>query len=168
MSPPLISQSPKKHLPAMLFFPGNSHSLSQNAIQNLELTPNHRSWFNREQEMYQNCAVIHIQKGGAGISSLPDMFVANIGTECFTPRRDADVLFPDPGTDIVYGDWYYGIRYPSGPNCAPIKSMPKIGDTVTLAVPPMADATASLTTQTPTTLLTRTGEAPSVTIRDNL
>lgn len=147
----------------MLSFPGDSPSL-RNTTPNIELTPNHRSWFNRELEMYQNCAVIHIQKGGAGISALPDMFVANVGTECFTPRRDADVLFPDPGTDVVYGDWYYGVRYPSGPNCAPVKSMPKIGDTVTLVAP---GAAACLATGTLTTLLTRTGAGPSATVCDD-
>lgn len=109
------------------------------------------SWFNREWEMYQNCAVIHVQNGGAGISALPDMFVADIGGECFTPRRDLDVLFPDPGADVVYGDWDYAIDYPSGPGCAPVKSMPRIGDTVTLA-----QTSTPTQTPTPTQTLTQT------------
>lgn len=80
--------------------------------------------------MYQNCAVIHIQNGGTGISSLPDMFVADIGISCLTPTGDLDVRFPDPGIDTVY-DANYRIQYPSGPNCAPMKSAPGIGDIIT-------------------------------------
>lgn len=80
--------------------------------------------------MYQNCAVIHIQNGGTGISSLPDMFVADIGISCLTPTGDLDVRFPDPGIDTVY-DANYRIQFPSGPNCAPMKSAPGIGDIIT-------------------------------------
>lgn len=115
---------------------------------------NHMSWFNRGWEMYQNCAVIHVQRGGTGISSLQDMLVANFGSDYLALDTQRYVQFSDPGTNVVYGDWDRKIEYPSGPNCGPTKDMAKIGDTITLkdtvvsSIPTETSTTASPTLKT--------------------
>ncbi|KAL0635909.1 hypothetical protein Q9L58_005152 [Maublancomyces gigas] len=63
------------------------------------------TWFNNigQREMYMNCAAITITGGGAGLSGLPEIFKANIGTQspgCVT-EENVDVQFPDPGLDTV-------------------------------------------------------------------
>lgn len=74
------------------------------------------SWFNREQEMYHNCALVEIEGNGSGIDHLPNMLVADIDNGCLTPRTNAETDFPDPGEDVVYGDREYPLRMPEG-NC---------------------------------------------------
>ncbi|KIW12855.1 hypothetical protein PV08_08042 [Exophiala spinifera] len=74
------------------------------------------SWFNLagNREMYQNCARVRIasnpsQKYRRGLwtrqssmSELPDMFVCNVDNGC-TTIEGSEVVFPDPGNDVVYG-----------------------------------------------------------------
>jgi hypothetical protein len=49
-----------------------------------------------------NCATVNIKGGtGAGISSLPDMFVANIGNGCTSNAESTgDLEIPNPGSDV--------------------------------------------------------------------
>ncbi len=68
------------------------------------------SWFNLlgNREMYQNCAVVTITNGGAGLMAdrYPTPFVANAGVnECVTIEATA-VVFPNRGTNVVYGGSY--------------------------------------------------------------
>ncbi|RMZ85563.1 hypothetical protein DV737_g593, partial [Chaetothyriales sp. CBS 132003] len=86
------------------------------------------SWFNLlgNREMYQNCARISIQnqsqpipryrralsKRQASLDDLPNMFVCNLGDGCTTIER-SEVVFPDPGDNIVYG--YDGVTLNPGP-----------------------------------------------------
>ncbi|KAL7272279.1 hypothetical protein RUND412_004912 [Rhizina undulata] len=71
------------------------------------------SWFNREQEMYHNCALVEITDGGSGIDDLPNMLVADIGGKCTTPRTTEEVKYPDPGSVIELGDGEYPLAFPS-------------------------------------------------------
>lgn len=64
--------------------------------------------------MFQNCAVITVQKGGAGISHLPDMLRANINNGCITPWGTAELAFPDPGLEVEYGQGEYPLNLPEG------------------------------------------------------
>lgn len=62
------------------------------------------TWFNKvgNREMYMNCAPVTVtgSSGDEGfMSTLPDMFVANIGNGCITPDS-LDVEFPNPGNFI--------------------------------------------------------------------
>lgn len=67
------------------------------------------TWFNKtgNREMYMNCAAVNITgssaKRASALSSLPDMFVANVGSAgngCAV-TQEADVMFPDPGTEVT-------------------------------------------------------------------
>ncbi|OAL34813.1 hypothetical protein AYO20_06008 [Fonsecaea nubica] len=76
------------------------------------------SWFNLigDREMYQNCARVEIVGGSstrhrrgspyrrqvASMDRLPNMFVCNVNNGCQTIERQ-EVVFPDPGSDVVYG-----------------------------------------------------------------
>lgn len=71
------------------------------------------TWFNRigNREMYMNCAPVNIVAGSKKrniqprgqtskrASTLPDMFIANIGNGCTTVSSE-DVQFPDPGESV--------------------------------------------------------------------
>ncbi|KAF8468910.1 hypothetical protein BDZ91DRAFT_694835 [Kalaharituber pfeilii] len=62
------------------------------------------TWFNRigNREMYMNCAVVDIV-GGSGTFHGPPMFKANIfGDTCIT-REGEDIVFPSPGSSVIYG-----------------------------------------------------------------
>lgn len=72
------------------------------------------SWHNRigNREMYMNCASVTLTGGGVGggaspppssyssYSSLPGIFVANVGNGC-SVAEGGDVVYPDPGPDVV-------------------------------------------------------------------
>ncbi|PWW71881.1 Lytic polysaccharide monooxygenase, partial [Tuber magnatum] len=61
------------------------------------------TWFNNvgNREMYMNCAAVTISDGGSkGLSHLPEIFQANLGSGCETvPGKD--LLFPAPGNDVA-------------------------------------------------------------------
>lgn len=70
------------------------------------------TWFNKtgNREMYMNCAAVNITGSSAkranALSSLPDMFVANVGSAgngCAV-TQEADVMFPNPGTEVSMAD----------------------------------------------------------------
>ncbi|KUI58317.1 hypothetical protein VP1G_05559 [Cytospora mali] len=79
------------------------------------------SWHNRigNREMYMNCAAVKLTGGsgsgsgrkknglyaggkhnGVAFSSLPRLFVANVGNGC-SVAEGGDVVYPDPGVDVV-------------------------------------------------------------------
>ncbi|KAH7382159.1 hypothetical protein BKA66DRAFT_418321, partial [Pyrenochaeta sp. MPI-SDFR-AT-0127] len=75
------------------------------------------TWFNNlgNREMYMNCAVVDIvprenrkksnkHPAQAVLSSYPDLFVANLASinDCKT-KETFDVVFGDPGNDVVFG-----------------------------------------------------------------
>ncbi|ETN41984.1 uncharacterized protein HMPREF1541_03923 [Cyphellophora europaea CBS 101466] len=79
------------------------------------------SWFNLlgDRRMYQNCARVQIagaapsqrhrrgpgsymSKRQSSMDELPDMFTCNIGNGCMTVEG-REVVFPDPGPNVVYG-----------------------------------------------------------------
>ena len=47
----------------------------------------------------------------------PLMLVADDGNGCFTPKKTAEVKYPDPGPDVIVGDGEYPLELPSG-TCA--------------------------------------------------
>jgi hypothetical protein len=47
----------------------------------------------------------------------PEMFVADVGDECLTPKTNAELKYPQPGVDVVKGDGAYPLQLPSG-NCS--------------------------------------------------
>ncbi|VUC22441.1 unnamed protein product [Clonostachys rosea] len=62
------------------------------------------TWFNKvgNREMYMNCAPVTVTGSGGSegfLSTLPDMFKANIGNGCSTPAN-TDVEFPNPGNEV--------------------------------------------------------------------
>ncbi|KAK3989595.1 hypothetical protein QBC44DRAFT_327226 [Cladorrhinum sp. PSN332] len=72
------------------------------------------TWSNKigNREQYMNCAAVTITKGAAkrdevvkraslGFSSRPALFVANIGTTTCRVAEGTDVVFPNPGPDVV-------------------------------------------------------------------
>jgi hypothetical protein len=65
------------------------------------------SWFNQlgNREMYQNCAVITVTNGGSGLTG-PAPFVANVGVNDCHTIENVDVVFPNPGPNVVYGGKY--------------------------------------------------------------
>lgn len=72
------------------------------------------SWFNREREMYHNCAKITVTGGGYGIDNLPNILVADINNGCLTPLTTAETKFPHPGEFVEYGDGEYPLELPTG------------------------------------------------------
>jgi hypothetical protein len=62
------------------------------------------TWFNHigNREMYMNCAAVTVTGGSSSkrdLSSLPAMFVANVGNGCST-AEGSDVAFPNPGQQV--------------------------------------------------------------------
>lgn len=85
-------------------------------------------WFNLQgnREMYQNCALMTITGGGAGLNdkkAYPPPFVANVGNGCAT-IEGVNVVFPSPGNNVHYGG-VYASSHPTTPtgytgsNCVP-------------------------------------------------
>lgn len=70
------------------------------------------SWFNQlgNREMYQNCAVVTITNGGAGLdpSVYPTPFVANADVNGCSTIEGTDIVFPEPGPNVKYGGKYAG------------------------------------------------------------
>ncbi|ETI21120.1 hypothetical protein G647_07464 [Cladophialophora carrionii CBS 160.54] len=76
------------------------------------------SWFNLvgNREMYQNCARVKIiaapnqryrrgslyRRQASSLDQLPNMFVCNVNNGCQTIEQ-REVIFPDPGDQVVYG-----------------------------------------------------------------
>jgi len=85
------------------------------------------NWFNQmgNREMYQNCAIINVIDGGAGLSPsvYPTPFVANAGVNDCTTIANTDAVFPEPGPNVHYGGAYAGGNVPAaghgitGANC---------------------------------------------------
>lgn len=71
------------------------------------------SWFNLvgNREMYMNCVPVSVENSGDGdISSLPDLWIANVGNGCETVEGQ-ETVFENPGENVVYG----GTVTPSSP-----------------------------------------------------
>ncbi|ORY35689.1 hypothetical protein BCR39DRAFT_460379, partial [Naematelia encephala] len=68
------------------------------------------TWFNLQgnREMYQDCAVIDVIDGGAGLNSVdyPEPFVANANVNNCTTIENINVVFPNPGKNVRYGGVY--------------------------------------------------------------
>lgn len=64
-----------------------------------------------------NAQPIPIPNMIAAFNKRPEMFVADAGNGCLTPKTDAELKFPKPGEYVVKGDGLYPLRLPSG-NCS--------------------------------------------------
>lgn len=67
------------------------------------------TWLNKvgNREFYMQCAAIELAGTGGDKSNyeaLPDMFVANLGTPDSCTVETGDFVYPDPGTDVEYGN----------------------------------------------------------------
>jgi hypothetical protein len=86
------------------------------------------TWFNREgaREMYMNCAPISVSGGSKNstfLTSLPDMFVANLpNTECATVEK-FDYAFPQPGDSVTTGSSAKVITTLDGTGCVTMTRM---------------------------------------------
>lgn len=81
------------------------------------------TWFSRLSggpELYMNCAPVTVTGGASDTSKfdqLPDMFVANIATaDCTTPPN-FNVLFPNPGQNVVTDESAAKNEAPTGTGC---------------------------------------------------
>lgn len=85
------------------------------------------TWFNKigNREMYMNCAPVTItssssKRDTSAFTSLPDMFVANVGNQC-TSQDSKDLVFPDPGDSLVLlggSTASSALATPTGAGCA--------------------------------------------------
>lgn len=81
------------------------------------------TWFNKQgnREMYMNCAPISVSGGSndtALFESLPDMFVANLGTTACSTPENFDYAFPEPGDSVVTGSQAKIATTLAGSGCA--------------------------------------------------
>ncbi|OCL00905.1 lytic polysaccharide monooxygenase [Cenococcum geophilum 1.58] len=81
------------------------------------------TWFSRLSggpELYMNCAPVTVTGGASDTSKfdqLPDMFVANIASvDCKSPPN-LNVLFPDPGQNVVTDESAAKNEAPTGAGC---------------------------------------------------
>lgn len=80
------------------------------------------TWFNKvgNREMYMNCAPMTVTGSDGSdsfMSSLPDMFVANINNGCGTPDG-TDAKFPNPGSNVdKFNGQTDSFAAPTGPSC---------------------------------------------------
>ncbi|KAI9669202.1 MAG: hypothetical protein M1817_004744 [Caeruleum heppii] len=100
------------------------------------------TWFNivGNREMYMNCAAVTIngastkrsrvrrQTQATSLDSLPNIYTANIGSksEC-TTIEGQEVVFPEPGPDVVYGGGVSSSSPPAPGKCSgrtPVSSGP--------------------------------------------
>ncbi|KAK9894041.1 lytic polysaccharide monooxygenase [Cystobasidium minutum MCA 4210] len=68
------------------------------------------TWFNKvgNREMYMNCAAINIESSSTSPVTLPAIFRANsFGPSCRTVEQD-ELVFPNPGSSVVYGGMWTG------------------------------------------------------------
>ncbi|KAH0558548.1 hypothetical protein GP486_004797 [Trichoglossum hirsutum] len=80
-------------------------------------------WYNREQEFNMNCAVITITEGAddtptpsTPFNQRPFMLLADVGNGCLTPKTTTEVMYPNPGPDVVMGDGEYALELPYPPS----------------------------------------------------
>jgi hypothetical protein len=92
------------------------------------------TWLNKvgNREFYMNCAPVQVGSGSgsastksvsAALSSLPDMFVANLDSTCNTAENE-DFNYPDAGQNVVEGNGAHLGNTLSGSGCS---AMTKIG-----------------------------------------
>ncbi|EXJ94373.1 hypothetical protein A1O1_02767 [Capronia coronata CBS 617.96] len=143
------------------------------------------SWFNLEgnREFYQNCARVKIVSNQAqryrrtpfkrqtSMNDLPDIFTCNIGNGCQTIEGE-DVIFPNPGNDVVYGQDaitpHSGIGYtisgaPATSTASTTPATAGLSDSPTTAAATSTSSgfpSALVTTTTGTPLETTTSQPP--------
>jgi len=76
------------------------------------------TWFNNigNREMYMNCAPVSVSGGTNQMSSLPAMFVANVGNGCSTTEQ-FNTDFPNPGAYVTKSTLNFPLKAPAG-SCA--------------------------------------------------
>lgn len=108
------------------------------------------TWFNKvgNREMYMNCAPVTVTGSGGSegfLSTLPDMFKANIGNGCSTPAN-TDVEFPNPGNEVEQlNGATSAFAAPSGNCIGSPGSSPTASATKTTAAPTTAAPTSTKT-----------------------
>ncbi|CAH0005172.1 unnamed protein product [Clonostachys byssicola] len=108
------------------------------------------TWFNKvgNREMYMNCAPVTVTGSGGSegfLSTLPDMFKANIGNGCSTPAN-TDVEFPNPGNEVEQlNGATSAFAAPSGNCIGSPGSSPTANPTKTTAAPTTAAPTSTKT-----------------------
>ncbi|KZF24053.1 lytic polysaccharide monooxygenase [Xylona heveae TC161] len=80
------------------------------------------TWINREQEFNMNCAAINITGPDSSsaafsvpYSQRPGLLIADTGNGCWSPKTTAEVLYPNPGPDVIEGDNVYTLEKPYPP-----------------------------------------------------
>ncbi|KAL1709289.1 hypothetical protein EV121DRAFT_267296 [Schizophyllum commune] len=122
------------------------------------------SWNNRvgNREFYMNCAIVTIDNGGSGLSSYPDMLVAQLsGINTCTIAEGVDVDYPNPGTQVLRADGDANIGAPTG-DCGATSTSPSTsaaGTTSATASTSVAASTSSVASTSSTSLVTTSAHA---------